>query len=52
MAIEDPMHYGWHRVKTWNDDTFRRHKLKSMVEFEKRLPKDEKEKTKWTSLGI
>ena len=50
MAIDDPMHYGYHRIKTWNDDVFAAARRKSEEEFEKRLPK--KKEKQWTSLDI
>jgi len=50
MALEDPLHYGWHRIKDWNDATFAAVKKKGEQEFEARLEK--KEKPKWKSLDI
>jgi hypothetical protein len=53
VALEDPIHYGWHKIKTWNDQVFAAARQKSMDEFEKRLPKKkDKEEIKWSSLNI
>jgi len=50
MALEDPLHLGYHSIKYWNDGVFREVRRKAEEEFEKRLPKA-KEK-QWTSLDI
>jgi hypothetical protein len=52
MALEDPLHSGYHRIKNWNDSVFAKAKEKAMEDFEKRLPKQKKKETKWTSLDI
>lgn len=52
MALEDPLHYGFHRIFTWNNSLFKNSQEKAMKEFEKRLSKPKKEEKKWTSLDI
>ena len=50
IALEDPLHYGFHRIMGWNESVRADAVKKSEKEFEKRLPK-KKEKS-WTSLDI
>lgn len=52
MAAEDPLHYGWHKIKMWNADVFDRSRQKAMQEFESRLPKKKKQEQTWKSLDI
>jgi hypothetical protein len=50
MALEDPLHYGFHKIFAWNKGVIKDVQEKAMKEFEKRLPK--KKETQWTSLDI
>ena len=52
IALEDPLHYGFHRIFTWNSGVFKDSQENAMKEFEKRLPKPEKKEKQWTSLDI
>lgn len=42
MWTEDYMHYGWHKIHTWNEGVRKDARQKGMEEFEKRLTKQEK----------
>ena len=50
IALEDPLHYGFHSIMAWNKGVQDGARKKAEQEFEKRLPK-KKEKS-WTSLDI
>lgn len=50
LALEDPLHHGFHKIIAWNKGVFNDAREKAMKEFEKRLPKKKEEK--WTSLDI
>ena len=54
LALEDPLHYGWHKIKDWNDGVFANARKKEEEKFEKRLDKPKKKtgKESWTSLDI
>ena len=53
LALEDPLHYGFHKIKLWNDGVFKDARQKAMDKFDKQIA-DEKKKQekKWKSLGI
>ena len=50
IALEDPLHYGFHQIIAWNRGVMHDARIKAEKEFEKRLPK--KEAKKWKSLDI
>ncbi len=52
MALEDPLHYGFHRIKNWNEGVFEAARLKAQKDFEKRLPKKEEKEVSWKSLDV
>jgi hypothetical protein len=53
IALEDPLHYGFHQIIAWNAGVMQDARIKAQKEFEKRLPKTDKKKEKqWTSLDI
>jgi hypothetical protein len=54
MALEDPLHYGYHRIFAWNKMVFDEAKLKAEKEFDKAIEKPKKKtgKENWTSLNI
>jgi hypothetical protein len=53
MAVEDPLHRGFHQLIAWNAGVMRDARDKAQKDFEKRLPKPDKKKEKqWTSLDI
>lgn len=54
LALEDPLHYGFHKIKLWNDGVRDNARRKAMEKFDKQIA-DEKKKQKgkkWTSLDI
>lgn len=46
MWTEDYMHYGWHKIKEWNESVKHDAIQKAMEEFDKRLTKEEKRHAK------
>lgn len=52
IALEDPLHYGFHRIMDWNAGVRKAAIEKAQAEFEKRLSKEKKQEKKWTSLDI
>jgi hypothetical protein len=51
LAVQDPLHHGFHLLKEWNAEAFRVARAKAEKEFEARLVKQEK-KPKWSSLSM
>lgn len=54
LALEDPLHYGYHRIIKWNEMVFAASRKKAEKEFDKRVEDKPKKRSKdsWTSLDI
>ena len=55
LAVEDPLHYGFHRIKTWNEGVRDDARRKAMEKFDKQIIEEDKRRQKekkWKSLDI